>query len=498
MIIFARARSRAAKAALFLVSVAVLLAAGAIAVRGQSALDGFDPNANGIVRVVVVQPDGKILIGGDFTTLTPNSGATVTRNRIARLNANGTLDTAFNPNAGGIVFAIALQADGKILVGGLFGTIGGATRNRIARLDAATGLADSFNPNANSAIYAMAVQADGKIIVGGGFNGGNSIGGQTRNYFARLDTTSGLADSFDPNANAPVRAIVVQADGKILAGGDFNGIGGQTRNHIARVDPFTGLADSFNANANDIVRAIAVQADGKILAGGDFAFGPSSIGGQSRDYIARLDPTTGLADSFNPSAGNTVFAVVVQTDGKILAGGAFTGIGGQTRNYIARLEATTGAADLFDPNANSNVNAIAVQANGGIVLGGDFTTLASNITRNRAGRLVPLCPGSIILAENFDGVVAPALPAGWVATNIQTGNSPLWTTSPGSPDTAPNDAFVRNLDGISDKRLDTPPIAIGSGTAQLSFRNNYNFEYDPPPNENLVGWGCPGNFFAHY
>ena len=100
--------------------------------------------------VVVVQPDGKILLGGDFTTLSPNGGAAVTRNRIARLNPDGTLDTAFNPNANDDVYAIAVQADGKILVGGDFDdSIGGQTRNRIARLDATTGLADSFDPNAN-------------------------------------------------------------------------------------------------------------------------------------------------------------------------------------------------------------------------------------------------------------------------------------------------------------------------------------------------------------
>src|SRR5437016_4087851 len=67
------------------------LAGGAAAVRGQSALDGFDPNANGVVNAVVVQPDGKILLGGDFTTLSPNGGATVTRNHIARLNPDGPL-----------------------------------------------------------------------------------------------------------------------------------------------------------------------------------------------------------------------------------------------------------------------------------------------------------------------------------------------------------------------------------------------------------------------
>src|SRR5437762_8244800 len=89
----------------------ILLIIVAAAARGQSALDGFDPNANGTVQVVVVQPDGKILIGGDFTTLSPNGGVAVTRNRIARLNPDGTLDTAFDPNASGLVKSIAVQAD---------------------------------------------------------------------------------------------------------------------------------------------------------------------------------------------------------------------------------------------------------------------------------------------------------------------------------------------------------------------------------------------------
>ena len=80
-----RTTCRARQAALLLFSVAVLLANNAATVRGQTA-DEFDPNANDLVRVVVVQPDGKILIGGHFTTLSPNGGAPVTRNRIARLN----------------------------------------------------------------------------------------------------------------------------------------------------------------------------------------------------------------------------------------------------------------------------------------------------------------------------------------------------------------------------------------------------------------------------
>src|SRR5207253_7951703 len=161
--------------------VGLALAGGTAAVRGQSALDGYDPNANSAVRVVVVQPDGKILIGGEFTTLSPNGGAAVTRNRIARLNPDGTLD-AFNPNANGIVYSIAVQADGKILAGGTFTNIGGQTRNHIARLNP-DGTLDAFNPNANSEVDAIAVQADGKILAGGAFS---NTGGQRRHYSARL------------------------------------------------------------------------------------------------------------------------------------------------------------------------------------------------------------------------------------------------------------------------------------------------------------------------
>ena len=93
-----------------------------------------------------------------------------------------------------------------------------------------------------------------------------------------------LVDSFDPNANNDVRALAVQADGKILVGGFFTSIGGQTRNRIALLNPDGSLVASFDPNANYAVRAIAVQADGKILVGGEF----TSIGGQTRNNIARL------------------------------------------------------------------------------------------------------------------------------------------------------------------------------------------------------------------
>ncbi len=394
-VLLTASRRKTVRTTILFSSIVGLLLGTVAAVRGQSALDGFDPNADkdGVVFAAVVQPDGKILIGGTFKMLSPNGGLTVIRNSIARLNADGTLDTDFNPNANGPVYSIAVQADGKILAGGDFTIIGGQKRNRIARLDATTGLADSFDPNANDTVNAIAVQTDGKILVGGHFNRENSIGGNIRNFIARLDPATGVADAFNPKANGFVFAITVQADGKILVGGAFHGdhgIGGKNRSYIARLDPTTGSADSFNPNANDNVLAIAMQVDGKILAGGSF----NHIGGQARNYIARLDATTGSADSFDPNAIADVRSIAIQADGEIVVGGLFTGansIGGQTRNCIARLDSATGLADSFNPNADNFVYTIAVQADGKILAGGQFGILSPNggtpVTRNRIARL---------------------------------------------------------------------------------------------------------------
>src|SRR5207245_6667439 len=93
----------------------------------------FDPNANNQVNSIVVQADGKILAGGLFTTLQPNGGAVVTRNRMVRLETDGRLDQTLNlSTVGSSVIATAVQPDGKILIGGSFTTVLGAARNKIA------------------------------------------------------------------------------------------------------------------------------------------------------------------------------------------------------------------------------------------------------------------------------------------------------------------------------------------------------------------------------
>jgi uncharacterized delta-60 repeat protein len=469
---------------------AILLLFLAVQVRAQSALDGFKPSVNIWVYVVVVQPDGKILIGGEFTSV-----GGVARNHIARLNPDGTLDTAFDPNINGHVLSLAVQADGKILAGGVFNNVGGQTRNNIARLDATTGLPDSFNPNANGGVEAIVVQADGKILAGGNFNG---INGQTRNHIARLDAATGLPDSFDPNPNAIVYSLALQADGKVVAGGDFTGIGGQLRNRIARVDAFTGLADSFDPNANHIVRSLAVQVDGKILAGGNFN-GANSIGGQTRNNIARLDATTGLADSFNPAADSHVYSIAVQADGKVLAGGFFSNIGGQPRNYIARLDATTGFADSFAPNPDAAVHSVAVQADGKVLVGGRFADISGQQQRHIArletdGRL------DQTLDSNINGPPGPPGGSGFVAaTAIQPDGKILiggrFTTVLG---VARNNIARLNTDGTLDAAFDpnanadVQAIAI-QADGKILVGGNFATALGPGPNS--IG-GQPRNRIA--
>jgi uncharacterized delta-60 repeat protein len=173
------------------------------------------------------------------------------RNRIARLNTDGSLDSGFNPNADSSVYTIAVQADGKILVGGLFTSMGGQTRDRIARLNLDGSLDSGFNPNANSIVNSIAVQADGKILVGGSFT---TMGGQTRNRIARINPDGSLDASFNPNVGSTVNSIAVQADGKIFVGGTFTSIDGVARNRLARLENTTAATQILEAVGDDTIQ----------------------------------------------------------------------------------------------------------------------------------------------------------------------------------------------------------------------------------------------------
>jgi uncharacterized delta-60 repeat protein len=182
-------------------------------------------------------------------------------------------------------------------------------------------------------VSSLAVQADGKILVGGFFR---TLGGQSRNYIGRLNADGTLDPSFNPGANSDVLSLAVQVDGKILVGGALLNLAGQSRHHIGRLNANGTLDPSFNPGADSTVISLAVQADGKILVGGYF----STMGGQSRSYIGRLNADGSLDTTFNPVPDAYVNSLAVQTDGKILVGGAFTTLGGQSRTNIGRLDNT--------------------------------------------------------------------------------------------------------------------------------------------------------------
>lgn len=149
------------------------------AVPGPGDLEPLNLNVTGsFVFASAVQPDGKTVIGGDFGAVLGEP-----RNNIARLNADGTLDTGFNPNVNGPVNSIAVQADGQILLGGFFNSVAGTARSRVARVAANGTLDVGFNPNVNIAVRSVALQADGQVLIGGDFT---MVNGAARNLFARL------------------------------------------------------------------------------------------------------------------------------------------------------------------------------------------------------------------------------------------------------------------------------------------------------------------------
>src|SRR5262249_27763497 len=150
-----------------------------------------------------------------------------------------------------------------------------------------------------------------------------SMGGLRRDGIAALDATTGAATSWNPGAGGgpfpnPTGVLALAASaGKIYAGGEFSSIGGQARNFIAALDSATGAATSWNPNANGLVRTVAVDG-GTVYAGGEF----TSVGGRGRNYIAALDTASGAATGWNPNANANVFAIATSGDA-VYTGGQF-------------------------------------------------------------------------------------------------------------------------------------------------------------------------------
>lgn len=341
----------------------------------DAALDtSFNPGtgANGTIQSCLVQHDGKILIAGDFTHYNGHPAP-----RLARLLPGGAIDTTFNPGLGadGKIWMMVLQKDQKILLVGQFNKLNGVDVNTIARLNPNGSLDTTFNAGAGAngasrSSYAVALQQDGRIYVGGSFT---QFGGKPANCIARLYPDGRLDSTFksNPGISEPTGSIVVLSvfaiaplpEGKVLIGGCFSKLDGVNRKGLARVDSTGGLDVSFDPGSglggtNDpYTHRILVQRDGRILLAGRFG----TYNNASRSRVVRINENGALDASFNPGtgAGNADCnsrAIALQCDGNLIVGGNFTTYNQSPRNGIVRvLNADTVALQV---QANASASAI--------------------------------------------------------------------------------------------------------------------------------------------
>ena len=366
--------------------------------------------APGTVEVVARQPDGQLLLGGDFTEY---NGVAV--RRLARLSAAGTLDVAFVAATAaqtGQVRALIVQPDGKILVGASSGL------RRLLTTGSSDASFSTFAATTN--IEKLALQPDGKVLALGFFG---TIGGSNANeYLARLTADGAFDGSFVPSeTNAPgstfyFTALAVQADGKVLVGGSFLTLTSAPVQRVVRYES-TGAVDvSFsNSTAFELpqnaagaiarVSTLVVQPDGKLLVGGYFA----SVNGAARTNLARLTTAGQLDAAFTPPATLTgaVNALALQTNGRVLVASGPGNDGSPTTTPLLRLLAT-GASDPsfgLTANPNSPVADLLVQPDGAIVVGGSFTTIGGQ----------PAVGIARITAPNILAVAAPTAPVAFSA-----------------------------------------------------------------------------------
>lgn len=478
---------------------------------------GFGTTTNNPVRVVKVLSDGKVLLGTNYTTY---NGITVTR--LLRLNSDASVDNTFNIGTGpsSTVTCIEFQSDGKMLVGGYFTTFNGVTANRLVRLNTDLTIDDTFNIGSGfgSDVEAITIQSDGKILVGGNFTSFNGI---TTNRLVRLNSDGSRDFTFDIRSgfNNRVRKINLEINDKILVGGlfttyagiNFNSIvgltysgyvdetfnvgigitlesttnssygvydilklnngkiiiaGGKYSNYkgnpynrkFLKIDndlnidmEFRSAFTSFYSTAAGCINDIKIQSDGKILIAADgtsFSLvriypdgkrdgsvvasindgvfsvdlqkndGKFIIGGQfttinsiSSNRIGRLNSDGSRDSTFNVGSGyNGEVDIVKVIDDKILAGGSFTQYSGSTSNYIVKINSDGTIDNTFNIGSgfNNEVNTIAIQSDGKILVGGLFTSF-NGTSINRIARL------------NTDGTIDNTF-------NVGTGaNSRVWS-----------------------------------------------------------------------
>ncbi len=341
-------------------------------------------NGNGVVDALALL-GSTLYVGGSFNSI---GGQPRNNIGAVSLGAplDGVAVAGFNPSpsysgcaACATISALAVSGS-TVYAGGLYDTIGGQPRKFLAALHGADGNATAFNPSPNGNIFALAVSGS-TLYAAGGFNSSDaspSIGGQVRNYAAALNLVDGTATGFNPNPNALVAAFGVAGSAVYLAG-YFSSLGGVVRHSIAAISAADGSVTGFDPNVagfnGGTATVYALAASGStVYAGGYFG----SIGGQPRSSIAALSATDGSATSWDPSghygSGPAIVDTLAVSGSTVYAGGVFTTIGGHTRNNVAAINASDGMATPWDPNSNGEVDALVVSGRL-VYAGGHFTTI---------------------------------------------------------------------------------------------------------------------------
>jgi len=351
----------------------------------DAALD--DLNAGGIIYSIAASTD-TLYLGGNFTSV----GGTM-RNGLAAIDrSTGAVISTWDPGLdnSATVYALALSADGKTLyVGGNFSvTVGTITLNNIAAIDTQTGsVLSAWNPDADGVVRAVALApGGGTLYAGGDFS---LVGGAARARLAAISTATELATPWNPGADATVRSLAVSPDGaRVYVGGDFLIVDGQVRRRLAALLATSGAATAWNPDIDPTlvtgsgVYALVLAANGDTLyVGGEF----TDIDGQPLPRLAALDTSQTTAGSiadplWSPAPNGTVRALSLSYDETMIyVGGDFTNIGGLARANVAKLRIDNATSvPGWDPGAAFVAGSPVVYALGSdpgrsaLYSGGDF------------------------------------------------------------------------------------------------------------------------------
>lgn len=288
----------------------------------------FDIGAGleGRVLNIVVQEDGKIIITGDFTKFN-----NIEKRYVTRLNADGSLDNTFNAGGSGAntsIYSVVQQPDGKILIAGDFDYYNGVRRGKVARLNTDGSLDGTFDSSvgSNNNLNSVVLQSDGKFLIGGYTSTYNNI---ARRTIARLNSNGSLDTSFNPigsGSNLPIYTMTVQPDGKIIICGGFTSFNNVETGGIARLNADGSLDTTFVKNNSASANSAIVLPNGKILTNGNF---------YSTSKLHRLK-SDGSADKLFDTGGE-VRRMILQPDGKILVCGYFNSFNGVNKKQIVRI-----------------------------------------------------------------------------------------------------------------------------------------------------------------